>query len=104
MIRRPPRSTLFPYTTLFRSGTGTRWRRWRRAWRGRPPWSPGRAPVERLVVDDPSRAHRVLQDPVRSRRGVAVDVDLLLRWPVVGHHHRDPGQHGAQHEIGRAHV
>src|SRR2546427_2230873 len=26
MIRRPPRSTLFPYTTLFRSGTGGRWR------------------------------------------------------------------------------
>src|SRR6266849_2283268 len=25
MIRRPPRSTLFPYTTLFRSGTPTRW-------------------------------------------------------------------------------
>src|SRR2546422_293923 len=24
MIRRPPRSTLFPYTTLFRSGTSTR--------------------------------------------------------------------------------
>src|SRR2546430_13087114 len=24
MIRRPPRSTLFPYTTLFRSGWGTR--------------------------------------------------------------------------------
>src|SRR3712207_8486450 len=24
MIRRPPRSTLFPYTTLFRSITGTR--------------------------------------------------------------------------------
>src|SRR5258705_4913395 len=24
MIRRPPRSTLFPYTTLFRSETGTR--------------------------------------------------------------------------------
>src|SRR5258706_3606081 len=23
MIRRPPRSTLFPYTTLFRSGTST---------------------------------------------------------------------------------
>src|ERR1041384_8588116 len=34
MIRRPPRSTLFPYTTLFRSpwvlrGTASkRWRRW----------------------------------------------------------------------------
>src|SRR6202022_5102788 len=27
MIRRPPRSTLFPYTTLFRSGSVTRnWR------------------------------------------------------------------------------
>src|SRR2546430_6729088 len=24
MIRRPPRSTLFPYTTLFRSGVGRR--------------------------------------------------------------------------------
>src|SRR3712207_9121525 len=25
MIRRPPRSTLFPYTTLFRSGVGAWW-------------------------------------------------------------------------------
>src|SRR3712207_7029160 len=25
MIRRPPRSTLFPYTTLFRSGAAARW-------------------------------------------------------------------------------
>src|SRR3712207_8706747 len=30
MIRRPPRSTLFPYTTLFRSGGHTR------RWTGRP--------------------------------------------------------------------
>src|SRR3712207_8327829 len=28
MIRRPPRSTLFPYTTLFRSSISTPW--WRR--------------------------------------------------------------------------
>src|SRR5260221_9720929 len=45
MIRRPPRSTLFPYTTLFRSASpappirGPRaprraHRRWPRAWRG----------------------------------------------------------------------
>src|SRR5436305_3305180 len=27
MIRRPPRSTLFPYTTLFRSPVSHRWRR-----------------------------------------------------------------------------
>src|SRR5690348_17706344 len=25
MFRRPPRSSLFPYTTLFRSGTSRRW-------------------------------------------------------------------------------
>src|SRR5688572_33222357 len=29
MIRRPPRSTLFPYTTLFRSARATRYRQWR---------------------------------------------------------------------------
>src|SRR3712207_7891267 len=34
MIRRPPRSTLFPYTTLFRS-KWTRRRRWGRAGVGR---------------------------------------------------------------------
>src|SRR2546422_2830633 len=36
MIRRPPRSTLFPYTTLFRSGCrvpGGPWRSASRAWR-----------------------------------------------------------------------
>src|SRR5437667_1929626 len=30
MIRRPPRSTLFPYTTLFRSRSDTSLRGWRR--------------------------------------------------------------------------
>src|SRR2546430_2972767 len=35
MIRRPPRSTLFPYTTLFRS----RRRIWRRPARGKSPLS-----------------------------------------------------------------
>src|SRR2546429_6020341 len=33
MIRRPPRSTLFPYTTLFRSRV--RSTRWRRDWRSK---------------------------------------------------------------------
>jgi len=28
MIRRPPRSTLFPYTTLFRSGDAERLHKW----------------------------------------------------------------------------
>src|SRR3712207_7837434 len=34
MIRRPPRSTLFPYTTLFRSHAETAWRMTTR----RDPW------------------------------------------------------------------
>src|SRR6266436_9007716 len=38
MIRRPPRSTLFPYTTLFRPGSGPR-RRYRRGC-GRRPGTP----------------------------------------------------------------
>src|SRR2546422_6030253 len=36
MIRRPPRSTLFPYTTLFRSRASTAWRAAARASDQRP--------------------------------------------------------------------
>src|SRR2546430_15694960 len=36
MIRRPPRSTLFPYTTLFRSGPGDGVERYFDIERGRP--------------------------------------------------------------------
>src|SRR5256885_8539861 len=49
MIRRPPRSTLFPYTPLFRSGedlarNGT-------AVRTRPPWYFELASASRLLTD-----------------------------------------------------
>src|SRR5438874_8963122 len=38
MIRRPPRSTLFPYTTLFRSALNSISAKWRPGWRsGTPP-------------------------------------------------------------------
>src|SRR5438445_1771422 len=40
MLRRPPRSTLFPYTTLFRSGE-----------------RPSRPPIGLLVPMDPHRRH-----------------------------------------------
>src|SRR3712207_7888872 len=52
MIRRPPRSTLFPYTTLFRSGAR------RRAW-WRPTRGCGRAAAA-AVVPSP-RAERVCE-------------------------------------------
>src|SRR3712207_6946056 len=40
MIRRPPRSTLFPYTTLFRSGRRVRGGRGRVPRDRLPPWLP----------------------------------------------------------------
>src|SRR5256886_12082598 len=52
MIRRPPRSTLFPYTTLFRSPAPSTWQRWRafperRCSRSRPAcgWAAARRPL-----------------------------------------------------------
>src|SRR2546425_3197205 len=44
MIRRPPRSTLFPYTTLFRSDS---WRRFASTCRWRRPPAPSRAAENR---------------------------------------------------------
>src|SRR2546429_5205859 len=47
MIRRPPRSTLFPYTTLFRSWTGRSLRRARDEW-----------PAGREIRSDPEQQVR----------------------------------------------
>src|SRR3712207_7141305 len=68
MIRRPPRSTLFPYTTLFRSGC-----------RVRPPCPasarypgshhlnrPGRAPVVGVSDDVEAAPEPVVPHPARS--------------------------------------
>src|SRR3712207_8701263 len=56
MIRRPPRSTLFPYTTLFRSFRNRLWRLDGACW-----YSSG-------VIDAPIRAHSRLRDisPLRK--------------------------------------
>src|SRR3989442_2846892 len=64
MIRRPPRSTLFPYTTLFRSGVAT---------------LPGGVGVGRLGAADP-----VLADPLEPSGRV--------RPGGRGGGHRDRGQ------------
>src|SRR5260370_42534339 len=67
MIRRPPRSTLFPYTTLFRSRYVRDWRRRRWGWGG-PYWIIG------TVIDH--QVSRILHDqmvcidgPRGTRRG-----------------------------------
>src|SRR2546430_5958593 len=54
MIRRPPRSTLFPYTTLFRSHGGGRTRLRRRA--SAP--QPGRGPARRRSAGGVRRRRR----------------------------------------------
>src|SRR5436853_2832354 len=53
MIRRPPRSTLFPYTTLFRSGAAP-------ARRARPTWP---------ILPRPARGRRTDRCPTRPAAG-----------------------------------
>src|SRR2546429_1765046 len=61
MIRRPPRSTLFPYTTLFRS-----------------------APERLLTVDRQILLPRVHRLPGRARSPELAQVERDRRAPVVG--------------------
>src|SRR2546430_10914619 len=51
MIRRPPRSTLFPYTTLFRSRA-----RWREPVAGRDPLRSARSRSEAMSAAAPQRS------------------------------------------------
>src|SRR2546422_6684353 len=52
MIRRPPRSTLFPYTTLFRSAVRRRgWGRWYREDRSRHRCRSAHATIHALADD-----------------------------------------------------
>src|SRR3712207_7276923 len=53
MIRRPPRSTLFPYTTLFRSALGV---------------------LAEVAQDVPLERDRVLPEPAEARRQVVPGV------------------------------
>src|SRR2546430_10793742 len=63
MIRRPPRSTLFPYTTLFRSGTR--------------PLLIGEDPVERMrqLLKERERAYLEAHEKVDTDRKTAAEVD-----------------------------
>src|SRR3712207_7963034 len=70
MIRRPPRSTLFPYTTLFRSRLGARARARRRARRGRAERAHRRPAADRGAVppDDRPGGHRAVLDVLSPDR------------------------------------
>src|SRR2546422_9549753 len=72
MIRRPPRSTLFPYTTLFRSGgnDGVRLERRRRAFVVGSELDEGEAA---------SRTARLREDAEPRHRVDVVDAGLLLQ-------------------------
>src|SRR2546429_4493949 len=82
MIRRPPRSTLFPYTTLFRSG----WRK-ARAWRrllGSPRRPSRVARSEEHTSELQSRLHlvcRLLLEKKKKgiRRRSLADIFIVLR-------------------------
>src|SRR3712207_7340495 len=73
MIRRPPRSTLFPYTTLFRSCNNTRHQRIRNALDGRG----------RVVMMPPFKRQKAGEKTQYARKfGKYNLVLLLLRRPV----------------------
>src|SRR5260370_22539840 len=65
MIRRPPRSTLFPYTTLFRSVIG-----------GEPPGERGPRHPRRLAAGNPELGLKV--GPVGHEREVEVHASRPL--------------------------
>src|SRR2546429_4315841 len=64
MIRRPPRSTLFPYTTLFRSGV---WRLLRLS---------GRPPLTRFAYWVSAQECTIRTDKARHELGYAPEDDL----------------------------
>src|SRR3712207_6873620 len=70
MIRRPPRSTLFPYTTLFRSGVVAV----QQSGRGQPPDGEGQLPAEVPGVLD-AGVHPLPAGRRVQVRGVAGDED-----------------------------
>src|SRR4030067_3120984 len=79
MIRRPPRSTLFPYTTLFRSFPRRLGVTYEALQGGDRDWGVDRAPVARLlawVMADPS-AHRGERDLVQY------ELERLLELPLT---------------------
>src|SRR5438034_3457723 len=96
MIRPPPRSTLFPYTTLFRSDGGKTWHEIA-SLRGHgtgPKWSPGAGGVMQRGLDVPDRSEEHTSE-LQSHS------DLVCRLLLEKKKHNDtlPGQ--TAHQKGR---
>src|SRR5256885_8542771 len=68
MIRRPPRSTLFPYTTLFRSGAGARERCGQLAADDPGFPHPGDDDAAAAVVQEPHSGIETTVEPVDKRQ------------------------------------
>src|SRR2546427_11139920 len=88
MIRRPPRSTLFPYTTLFRSRTGRAVRPLRRRFRGGGDGVFPRDAHDRAYLGEADLGHVV--DVGRSAHAHPVPLLPLYRLPAA-----PGGRHGA---------
>src|SRR5258705_9166060 len=119
MIRRPPRSTLFPYTTLFRSIHG--WSSRRRSSCSPEPstvndsWGPVVPPAGPWGLHTPKPANRI---PIRPRNqavsGPCYSCWGARRWRAVRNHSRlvgrigmpahDKEQDEEANHIGKAHV
>src|SRR6266446_8191711 len=79
MIRRPPRSTLFPYTTLFRSRSECRRMTPKRI--ACPPASHGRSEEHTSELQSPCNlVCRLLLEKKKSKVAVAADADKLKKY------------------------
>src|ERR1041385_9282795 len=89
MIRRPPRSTLFPYTTLFRSPAGSR-----RSCRAcRPAQSMDAAPTARSeehTSELQSRLHLGCRLLLEKKKNIQLDIPP---HPARGEQERDTNTH-----------
>src|SRR5260370_16555970 len=89
MIRRPPRSTLFPYTTLFRSPS------WRRSWRSSETTRAAPELPQKLqtFVTSLSRAARSEEHTSELQSHLNLVCRLLLEKKKKTHNHTNPTTH-----------
>src|SRR3989441_8238300 len=79
MIRRPPRSTLFPYTTLFRSGVAALPARAAEGDRDQAPVAPEDLAERQLVLAPPLDVGRVAEGAHHEDAGALLGIDQRAR-------------------------